>query len=1467
MSAPTEPQSTPTLASPSPATAATLPSPFAGPAAAVIVPGYEILAEVGRGGMGVVYRARHLALQRTVALKMILAGGHAGPDELQRFRTEAKAIARLQHPHIVQVYEIGEHEGRPFLALEFCDGGTLEEHLKGTPLPPVVAAQLAEALARAVHAAHEKGIVHRDLKPANVLFTVWDPAAPPHLPKIVDFGLAKKMGEASHTHTGAVMGTPSYMAPEQAIGNRQAIGTATDIYALGAVLYECLTGRPPFKAATAVDTIMQVMNADPAPPRQLQPGVPRDLETICLKCLHKVPARRYTSAAELADDLYRYLKGEPIQARPVGRLERIAKWVKRRPAVAALVAVVALVTLAGLAGIAWAYGLALEERDKFAVERNNALKAEQQAALDRDNALKAEHKAAQDRDRADAARKEADKQRKLALIEQDRADKQRQLAEKQLAIARSALLTSQLLRVAALAPQHPDQGLTLLHDLAACPLDLRDWSWDYYAQQCNRCILTVAGKPSVVALSPDGSVLAVGQQGGAGVQLWDTRTAKVLAVLDTGQPLALAFSPDGKTLAVGGKEITLWQVPGARLLGRLQGLQHNAACLAFSGDGALLASGGGQANVRGSGELKVWDVAQRKLRINIPLVLTTQVASVAFDAGGKRLVYGTALAAVVCDTATGEEIAFCSWGTWRRSALLSQTDSKAAAGYRVWPIAYLVAFTPDGEHVLSVDPQGLKTWHTATATLESIWPGLFSALLQRPDKTTWVAGHPEMPFGRGNSGIFDLQSRQQRLILHETGTLFETNMETAVFNADGTHLAALERAGPGEMIKVWRLATDDERLTFSTDLVLGRRQGRGEPIAVAVSPDGRRLAVAVGIINVGASQVAGELIVCDAVTKVPLWQVSPTAGQIPLALAFSPDGQALAVSWVAVMELEGNPRNGKVQLYEAATGKEHQALAAAGLTAQLAFAPDGKTLVGTCMQFSRRPNFRDGPHFVLAAWDLATASLLMIGDLATASPRVIEEVGRNFFGDLGLAAHGRFALLKCDDHGLRYWDTVTGQTVDIPAGKNLPLSLAGIFPDGKSLVLVERSGKSDRSQILVWDLTTNKARFTMTTPFRHIDGAAMTADGRLLATTGSDGTLKVWDLLSGQERVTLPVFSGGAHSVLAFSRDGQTLVAVVMGDNWLNLRIRVWARNPQLERAVFALPDRYQSMAAHAVSPDGKVLAVAEQAILDKEGKMASSVLHLWELGTGQPLPDIIVPRGQAHSLAFAPDSKVLATGGPTVHLWDIATGKRLAALPGPEDAADLLVFADQGRALVGVSATGLVKRWEVATGKVTVSFALPGVGERFLLAADAEGKYLVAARGIAVVVWDLATGKQHDAFQEPRLVSALALTPDGRTMLFILADGTVHARELATGKQRPLLAEDDKIMSHLQVSPDGKLVAVVREGDAVKVCSVDDGKCLASFTGPFQGACFSPDSGKIFVREMTGTVRLWDLQPFLKRP
>jgi serine/threonine-protein kinase len=292
----------------------------------VRVPGYELLGEIGRGSMGVVYKAREQRLNRVVALKMILAGGHASANDLARFRREAEAVAALQHPHIVQIYAVGEAGGLPYCALEYVAGGTLAEHTDGGALPPRRAAELIATLARTVQYAHERNIVHRDLKPANVLL------AEDGTPKIADFGLAKRPGSATGpTQTGAILGTPSYMAPEQA-GDGKRVGPPADVYALGAILYELITGRPPFKAATPLDTMMQVVSDEPPPPRRLNPQVPRDLETICLKCLHKDPRRRYASAGELAEDLPRWLDGEPIRARPQGWGERLWRRARRHRA-------------------------------------------------------------------------------------------------------------------------------------------------------------------------------------------------------------------------------------------------------------------------------------------------------------------------------------------------------------------------------------------------------------------------------------------------------------------------------------------------------------------------------------------------------------------------------------------------------------------------------------------------------------------------------------------------------------------------------------------------------------------------------------------------------------------------------------------------------------------------------------------------------------------------------------------------------------------------------------------------------------------------------------------------------------------------------------------------------------------------------------------------------------------------------
>jgi hypothetical protein len=412
--------------------------------------GYEILGELGRGGMGVVYKARHVGLNRLVALKMILAGGHAGPDDLARFRGEAEAVARLKHANVVQIYDFGEAGGLPYFSLEFVEGGGLDKKLAGTPLLPTEAAALVETLAQAMAAAHAAGLVHRDLKPANVLL------AADGTPKVTDFGLVKRLdvagpgqpAAAGLTASGAILGTPSYMAPEQAGGRSKEIGPACDIYALGAILYECLTGRPPFKAATPLDTILQVIADEPAPPRQLNARVPVALETICQKCLMKDPRRRYATAHELAEDLRRYAEGRPIRARPVGTVERALKWLKRRPAAASALVGGVLLIFGASAFLAAGWASTMRAGEKAA------------------------------RDELDRYRAQVENEREQRRQEEDDQKRSQQMAEARRQASR------QLAKVAVLWDKYPEEALRLLEDTRAFPPEVHETAWEGYHRLC-----------------------------------------------------------------------------------------------------------------------------------------------------------------------------------------------------------------------------------------------------------------------------------------------------------------------------------------------------------------------------------------------------------------------------------------------------------------------------------------------------------------------------------------------------------------------------------------------------------------------------------------------------------------------------------------------------------------------------------------------------------------------------------------------------------------------------------------------------------------------------------------------------------------------------------------------------------------------------------------------------------------------
>jgi WD40 repeat protein len=618
----------------------------ASPAAEATPPaidGYEILDLLGQGGMGVVYKARQLQLDRVVALKMIVPERRARARDLNRFRREARAIAQLQHPHIVQVFEVGEHAGQPYFVLEFCGGGSLRGRIGGTPLAAAEAASLAEILARAIYVAHQHQIIHRDLKPGNVLLTVEGQ------PKIADFGLAKLLDQdCVETRTGEILGTPSYMAPEQADGKNREVGPAADIHALGAILYECLTGRPPFQAETTLDTVLQVVREEPVPPRRLQSKVPRDLETICLKCLQKEPRKRYGTTLELAEDLLRFQKGEPIQARRVRTPERAWRWCRRNPSAAGLIAAAFLAVVLGFGGILWFVKIQAENEAALALERG------QQDLKDR-HAAEVELRRSLEQARHHLENPIHGRRQKVLTFLKRALELRRQLVDRSLAeqfepeirglFAESLSVPDQKLVQETPLPHHfPLLWYVALHpdgNVLAIGCPERPLCW-MLGKRPPSALQKLDPKQlrSRLWYNPDGRHLLFAPAGG-GLQVWDAAATRRLKVLSsaTGSPVlavgfdqarqilwscredgkvqswqgpdfqegvspefddfsgplsltAAAFSTDGRWLAVADRhnKVRLIQMAGASVR-QVPGLRPRIGALAWSPSGRLLAIG------------------------------------------------------------------------------------------------------------------------------------------------------------------------------------------------------------------------------------------------------------------------------------------------------------------------------------------------------------------------------------------------------------------------------------------------------------------------------------------------------------------------------------------------------------------------------------------------------------------------------------------------------------------------------------------------------------------------------------------------------------------------------------------------------------------------------------------------------------------------------------------------------------
>jgi len=526
---------------------------------------YELLEEIARGGMGVVYKARQVSLDRIVAVKLLLAGALSSPEYVKRFRVEASAAASLQHPNIVTIHEVGVHQGQHYLVMDFVDGPSLAKLVAQQPLPAKRAAAYLKTVAEAVHYAHEHGILHRDLKPSNVLLDANDQ------PRVTDFGLAKRFEGASEvTLSGQLVGSPSYMPPEQAAARRGKVSRRSDVYGLGATLHHLLTGRAPFQAATLTDTLDQVLNAEPIAPRLLNPTVPRDLETICLKCLEKDPAKRYPTAGMLAEELDRFLAGKPVLARPIGPTGKAWRWCRRKPRLALATGVALLSLLIGLAGATWQWRRAESQRTR----------AEAEALLNRRNTYA------------------ADMQGVLRALEVSDLGSARELLNKYRPAGESEI-------------RNPKSEI-----------DLRSWEWRYLWARCQGeerfTLCQYSNAVTALAYSADGKWLAVRQEDGA-VELWDPLAKRlVMKQSGAGRYKALAFSPRGNLLAWGNEDangtavVSLWDVSTRKEITPLRHPLHTngIVSIAFAPDAKVLAS------LDDAGIVRLWDIESQRVLTN-----------------------------------------------------------------------------------------------------------------------------------------------------------------------------------------------------------------------------------------------------------------------------------------------------------------------------------------------------------------------------------------------------------------------------------------------------------------------------------------------------------------------------------------------------------------------------------------------------------------------------------------------------------------------------------------------------------------------------------------------------------------------------------------------------------------------------------------------------------------------------------